>query len=105
MFGHVAPVRDCSCGLYIYKNPDFMDYGGQAGAVQGAVVAWGRLIEHKEGFRAEWAQPIFIFDPKDHDPARKRLARIVAEALQLPLVPFDKEKVAMVAGEYGDLIP
>jgi hypothetical protein len=113
---HKAPNISCACGLYIYKQPDWMDYGGNAGEVQGAVVAWGHMVEHQEGFKAEWAQPIFIFDPRgiDHRPGkpivlgndeRYLLAKRVSEFLQLPLVPFDKEKVAAIAREYGDIMP
>jgi hypothetical protein len=83
-----------------------MDYGGNEGQVQGAVVAWGKMIEHKEGFRAEWAQPIFIFKPRNttENTERYRLAHRVAKFLRLPLVPFDKDAIKAVAREYGDMM-
>jgi len=52
-------AEHCMCGLHIYSYPHWTwGYG-----VAGAVVAWGTIIEHQSGFRAEYARPIAFLEP------------------------------------------
>lgn len=57
---HAAPESDCRCGCYAYYSTQEQDrHGGVSPAVQpvGAVVsAWGDVVLHDVGFRAEYMQ-------------------------------------------------
>jgi hypothetical protein len=99
---HAAPERTCSCGFYVYKQPSYVR-SENYGSVSGAVVCWGKLIEHPEGFRAEWAQPICITLPDYRDAADQRIAKTVAQALELPLIPY--KDLIMYATEFGQVVP
>lgn len=50
-----APVLGCSCGYYAYK----IAVGPQHTPleVHGEVKLWGRIIEHEDGYRAQFAYP------------------------------------------------
>ncbi len=58
---HRAPEPDCDCGLYAereligWKHPD-----GRLPSAYGTVALWGRVIEHENGWRAEYAYPLEI---------------------------------------------
>jgi hypothetical protein len=54
---HVA-APGCSCGIYALKAPRF---GPWPGCVGGRVALWGRVIEHDDGYRAEYAYPVSLF--------------------------------------------
>ena len=47
---HEVPRRDCSCGLYAYHRP--IRRCRIEGEAWGAVVAWGKIQVHAQGFRA-----------------------------------------------------
>jgi hypothetical protein len=99
---HAAPERTCACGFYVYKQPSYVR-SDNYGQVSGAVVCWGKLIEHPEGFRVEWAQPICITLPDYRNPSDQAIAKAVAKALELPLIPY-KDLVAY-ASEFGQIAP
>lgn len=53
----------CSCGLHAYAAPR---HWREHGFVHGAVVAWGRIVVHQGGFRAQYARPVaFLESPAD----------------------------------------
>ena len=74
---HTAPARSCTCGIYAMKTleqfytPEFtfaeciyrlwkishMDIG--------RVALWGRISEHENGYRAEFAYPLSLFYASD----------------------------------------
>jgi hypothetical protein len=71
--GHVAPVEDCSCGLYSFSSlphlfADFNDFiawwtqpdppgtESNCGVVLGRIQLAGKVIEHDHGYRAERAR-------------------------------------------------
>lgn len=54
---HAAPQEGCSCGWYGLKQP----WPQEVGYVDGAVAMWGRIIEHANGYRAEWAYPLALW--------------------------------------------
>jgi hypothetical protein len=99
---HQAPERNCNCGFYVYKQPSYVR-AENYGQVSGAVICWGKLIEHPEGFRAEWAQPICITLPDYRDAADQRIAKTVAQALELPLIPY--KDLVTYCGEFGQIVP
>ena len=72
---HPVPSVSCQCGLYAFSTaaeairraqrqtaPVFAGCG-HAPPVVGAVVAWGRVVEHgRQGWRAEYARPIALLN-------------------------------------------
>ena len=56
--GHEAPGRSCSCGVYAAAEPEELARLGRiAGAAIGQVSMWGRIAEHRRGYRAGTAYP------------------------------------------------
>lgn len=71
---HPVPVASCECGLYAFSSPDEalryvvmppdeIEDGGPAPLVAGAVIGWGRIIQHGcQGWRAQHARPVALLD-------------------------------------------
>ena len=53
---HRSPHEDCQCGIYAYHSPGPRSWFGEAYWCEGVVSAWGRLVVHADGFRAEHAR-------------------------------------------------
>jgi len=61
------PVKSCSCGIYAFKklNEAIINYLlGTHDCIIGEVNLWGKIIEHADGYRAEYAQVEQILLPK-----------------------------------------
>lgn len=54
---HKAPHHGCHCGMNAFFEPKGIREGGD---VLGAVVGWGDLQVHPDGFRAEYAQIVAL---------------------------------------------
>lgn len=67
-----CPGADCSCGFYAYKKREHAVQHGQ-GQLLARVLLWGRLVEHKRGYRASRIKLAEIFVPKDY-PESEALA-------------------------------
>src|SRR6201987_2616048 len=53
-----VPHRKCTCGIYAAKNSEHLRQIGYAnGGVCGEVYLWGIVVEHKLGWRAQFAYP------------------------------------------------
>jgi hypothetical protein len=53
-----VPYRKCTCGIYAAKNSEHLRQIGYAdGSVCGEVYLWGTVVEHKLGWRAQFAYP------------------------------------------------
>jgi hypothetical protein len=53
-----VPNRKCTCGIYAAKNSEHLRQIGYAdGGVCGEVYLWGTVVEHKLGWRAQFAYP------------------------------------------------
>jgi hypothetical protein len=53
--------RRCVCGLYAFKSTDEAGELARDGLpVIGLLRAWGRVAVHREGWRAEFAQPLWL---------------------------------------------
>ena len=53
-----VPHRKCTCGIYAAKNIEHLQQIGYAdGGVCGEVYLWGTVVEHKLGWRAQFAYP------------------------------------------------
>jgi hypothetical protein len=60
-----SPGPACSCGIYAYHqmHSDWLTeppWSGTAHLMVGAIVAWGRMEVHKDGFRAQYAEPVAL---------------------------------------------
>ena len=55
----VVPVWGCVCGIYSSREGTNKDWslGESILSVYGAVASWGKVIQHAEGFRAQYAYP------------------------------------------------
>ena len=90
--GHDAPYRDCNCGWAAYYTlPEEPDLPAIE-CVWGAVVAWGKIVEHETGFRAEYARPLALLDRKHPADSRERGLRLqnAAETYNIPLLARDE---------------
>lgn len=56
---HLAPHWDCQCGVWAFKDIDRLlpALNGYGIDVIGSVSLWGRVIETKNGYRAQYAYP------------------------------------------------
>lgn len=70
---HEAPQRECGCGFYgafAPPPPKLWSYWDEGGChvvvhlyVRGLMEAWGRVIEHEGGLRAQYARVLALTDP------------------------------------------
>jgi hypothetical protein len=51
-----------NCGIYGFKSPDRLSWE-TPWTVKGKIRLWGRAWEHREGWRAEWAEVAGILTP------------------------------------------
>jgi hypothetical protein len=99
--GVAPPLEGCTCGIYAYHEADDMVKALTSGLIGGAVLAWGRLTIHQEGFRTEFARPFALCYPPMFRPdsAASSLARL-AHAYRLPVL--DASHIAVFAAEFGE---
>lgn len=67
---HVAPMWGCQCGFYIMRDmPAVLDalqrLGLKSDLVFGAVTGWGKTIEHRLGWRCQYASILALFDERE----------------------------------------
>ena len=61
-----APRENCTCGVYAAKSLEhlrgtrYWQYG-----IHGEVSLWGTVVEHEQGWRAQFAYPRSLFVPHD----------------------------------------
>lgn len=100
----VLPTEKNTSGLYAYAQ--IRPTGGSL--VHGAIVAWGTVVLHDRGFRAEYARPVALLVDEDYtpntDPGGYRAERIalVAERRSIPVLRVDE--LAAYASWHGDLM-
>jgi hypothetical protein len=63
---HISPVWNCLCGIWAVYAMRFMPYSYAAmspskPAVIGKIRAWGKIVEHEEGFRAQHAEVVELY--------------------------------------------
>jgi hypothetical protein len=95
---HEAPHSDCTCGIYAAKNIEHLRTTGywQYG-IRGEVSLWGTVVEHKLGWRAQFAYPKSLFLPPDALPFT--LAGIQARLKTLTAYRID----VFIADRKGDI--
>lgn len=55
---HSAPIWDCTCGIYAVRDITTLPVAvSDALVVIGEVSLWGKVIEHGNGYRAQYAYP------------------------------------------------
>ena len=99
----MAPLSDCSCGIYAYHEAERMLDGIADGLVGGAVLCWGRVVIHNEGLRAQFARPLALAatEPifvETHD----RNVRRLAAAYGVPLLT--DSHLGLYAREFGESV-
>lgn len=101
--GHEAPHPDCQCGLYALHAPEFMSrwHSGEPLMVHGAVLGWGRMEVHAEGWRAQYAQPVMLaFDGDQQSYNHCQRVRAMGDELGLPVAEWpDFEREARKLAE------
>ena len=108
---HPAPASDCSCGAHAYHDLEsmmlqvqrlghFRPLGDRRILVGGAVLSWGKLVIHPEGFRAQFARPLALclVDPTAPPSARDQVGRVAA-AYAVPAL--DVRYLVAHASEFG----
>lgn len=95
-----APVFDCHCGIYAHKSStraqdrfregrDRHWHGAHGDRVWGMVKLWGRVIEHTEGYRAEYAYPAELWSNNEAIAAQVALLYGVPCTYEAPIAPFE----------------
>jgi hypothetical protein len=90
------------CGLHAYNA--VTPYGG--GRVHGCVVAWGRIVEHDEGFRAQRARPLALLADESYDDCERAMLLDTPSELSPPTMSLDPAGIrpgalARAAERYG----
>jgi hypothetical protein len=84
---HSSPHEDCQCGIYAYHTPGPRSWFGEAYWCEGVVSAWGRLVVHPDGFRAEHVRVEALAVPdRVRRPGAAHVDRAAAE-LGVPVIP------------------
>jgi hypothetical protein len=67
---HGAPQTDCTCGVYAAKSLDCLRTLGymRYGSIYGELYLWGTVVEHEQGWRAQYAYPKNFTLPLDMVP-------------------------------------
>jgi hypothetical protein len=82
---HASPHEACQCGIYGYYTPGPRSWFGEAYWCEGVVSAWGRLVVHNDGFRAEHARVEALAVPASARFGAAHVERAAA-ALGIPVV-------------------
>ena len=83
---HDSPHEDCQCGIYAYHTPGPRSWFGEAYWCEGVVSAWGRLVVHGDGFRAEHARVEALAVPGSLLPYGAAAVERAAERLRVPVI-------------------
>lgn len=101
--GHRAPREACSCGLYAL-HPFAARRGGHlaSGAVIGVIEAWGRVVLHPTGFRAEYARPVALFSSVRAVGETRTMVERLARAYGADVIEFaDRHDIVRTARDRG----
>jgi hypothetical protein len=87
---HESPHTWCTCGVHGFHDvEDALDYGGHSRAVVGAVMAWGKIMVHTLGFKAQYMRPLAFIEHKSklERIERKDMIEQMVAKYSLPLLP------------------
>ena len=66
---HELQSLDCTCGVYAAKTIEHLrQFGYERRGIHGEVYLWGNVVEHKLGWRAQFAYPKSLLLPPDAIP-------------------------------------
>lgn len=100
---HDSPDPACQCGIYAYDSPGLQTYHGESWWCEGVISAWGRVVVHGTGWRAEHARVEALALPGGEDPRLAAAVREIAARIQVPVVP--REALPDVAASAGGAVP
>ncbi len=94
---HHAPGTACECGIYALTRVDAIEprellpqvcHPGLDVYVLGVVMLWGRVVQHGQGYRAEYARPLRLLTtpPLARTTGIRTLLDAVATRYGIPLV-------------------
>jgi hypothetical protein len=83
---HLSPHEACQCGIYAYHTPGPRSWFGEAYWCEGVVSAWGRVVVHGDGFRAEHARVEALAVPDRLERTGAAHVRRAAAELGVPVV-------------------
>ena len=63
---HNAPEPECVCGIYATRTAAQLNQLDYAQRLFGEVWLWGRVVEHEDGYRAQYAYPKSLFLANTH---------------------------------------
>jgi hypothetical protein len=95
---HESPHAECQCGIYAYHTPGPRSWFGEAYWCEGVVSAWGRVVVHGDGFRAQFARVEALAVPEGYGPEQVHSA---AAGLGVPVV----DDLAAFAAGLGGGVP
>ena len=87
---HRSPHEQCQCGIYAYYTPGPRSWFGEAYWCEGVVSAWGRLVVHGDGLRAEHARVEALAIPGALRPFGAAQVHRAAANLGVPVVEHDE---------------
>jgi hypothetical protein len=109
--GHHVPQADCTCGVYAAKSLEHLhQFGYERYGIYGEVYLWGTLVEHEQGWRAQFAYPKNLYLPPDTLPftlkeLQSRIQTLIAFGCDVSIVDkganipvWDKESGLQAAG-------
>jgi hypothetical protein len=100
---HASPDPRCQCGIYAWDRAGLRTYYGESWWCDGVVSGWGRVVVHRDGWRAEHARVAALALPDGADARLAGAVRAVAERLGVPLVAGDE--LPLYAERAGTPVP
>ncbi len=104
---HAAPKEGCTCGVYAAKDLAHLRRSGYAEyGVHGEVYLWGTVVEHRLGWRAQYAYPKSIVLPPDTIPFRmseveSRLESLLLYGVDISVTPAASPPIRLWSKQSG----
>ena len=99
---HDSPHEACQCGIYAYHTPGPRSWFGEAYWCEGVVSAWGRIVVHDDGFRAQHARVEAVAVPA---AAAYGAAAVRDAAARLGVPVIGHDELDAFAAELGGGVP
>src|ERR1700733_5475558 len=105
-----TPFMDCTCGIHGFKKEkDMASSGFQHSGIVGRVALWGKIDEHENGYRAQYAYPqvLYLLGPKGSE--ENAIIRLIADEYAIECVfatdDFKKEMQYIPAVQLYTMVP
>jgi len=99
--GHQAPQMGCTCGVYATKTREPLTARPHRSPISGEVYLWGTIVEHRCGWRAQFAYPksfTLLRDTSESEEILDALAAYGAEINFVDEVPDEQRDGPDVLG-------